>query len=92
VRQAAGRRRVREMALSRVAEQRETSVASHDDQVHKPVAVEVAEGGVAAPTAAGQAHRPGHFLEPPVDIAVHPVPGGRGEEQVEVGVVIEIHE
>ena len=60
-----------------------------------PVAVEVTEGGVAGPadSAPPQAHRTGHFLELPVaDVAVHPVPGGRCQEQVEVAVVIEVHE
>ncbi len=92
-RHPAPRRRVTEALRPAVVEELVAPRLARDEEVDAPVAVEVAEGGVAGRTAAGEPEGGRRVAEGAVEVvAVH---GGRPlphEQEVQVAVVVEVRE
>ena len=73
-------------------EEPDAPVRADDDQIGAAIAVEVPYARVAAPGSC-EAHLRGQLAKRAVEVvAVRPVPGCRRKEEIEIAVVVEIHE
>ena len=92
----ARRRHVLEVPLAQVMEEPDAPVRADEHQIGVAVAIEVAYGRVAAANRrAGscEAHLRGQLAKRAVEVvAVRPVPGCRRKEEIQIAVVVEIHE
>src|SRR5207247_4554851 len=86
------RRDVLEAPLAEVVEEPDAPVRADDHEICPAVAIEVAERDVAAGSS-GEAHLGGQLTERAVEVvAVCARPGARREDEIEIAVVVEIHE
>ena len=90
--EAACRRHVLKVPLAQITEEPDAPVRADDDQIGAAIAVEVPYTCVAAPGSC-EAHLRGQLAKRAVEVvAVRPAPGCRRKEEIQIAVVVEIHE